>query len=86
MIQFTSSEIEGIASAAAKQAVRELLVAMGVDANDPKALIEMQRDFAHIRRWRQSVETVRTQGLVVAVGIVFSGIAGAIWMAFRGAH
>lgn len=86
MMPLTSSEIEHIAQESAKKAVRELLLAMGVDASDPKALIEMQKDFAHNRRWRESVETVRTKGLIVATGIVVSGIIGAIWMAMRGGH
>lgn len=83
MIPLNSEEIRHIAAESAKQAVRELLVAMGVNANDPNSLIEMQRDFAHIRKWRQSVDTVRTQGLLVSVGIVVSGIAGAIWLAVK---
>lgn len=86
MIQFTSDEIRHIAGESAKLAVREMLVAMGANAEGPDALIEMQKDFAHIRKWRQSVEAVQTRGLMVAVGIIVTGIAGAIWMAVRGAH
>ena len=87
MMPLTSSEIEHIAEESARKAVRELLLAMGVDASDPKALIEMQKDFAHNRRWRESAETVRNHGLKVAVGIFVSGILGAVYMLFqRGGH
>jgi hypothetical protein len=86
MTPLNSSEIERIASAAATAAVEKTLLAMGVDVSKPEAIQEMQRDFAHVRIWRQSVDTVRRQSLVAAVGILLSGIAGAVWMAisFKG--
>jgi hypothetical protein len=86
MMPLTSSEIEHIASASADAAVRKLFLTMGVDTSDDKAMLEMQRDFAHVRNWRRSVERVRRQTLIVAVGVIVSGILGAIYMAFRGSH
>ncbi len=88
MMPLTSSEIEHIAAESAKAAVRETLLVMGVDVSDPKSIQEMQRDFAHVRVWRQSVDTVKRQSLIAAVGILVSGIAGAIWMAisFKTGH
>lgn len=86
MMPLTQSEIKHIADESAKAALREMLVMMGVDANDPKALIEMQQDFAHLRVWRESVEAVRNKGLMVATGILVSGVLAAIWMAFKGNH
>lgn len=82
----TSDEIKHIADESAKAALREMLVMMGVDATDPKALLEMQQDFAHLRIWRESVEAVRTKGLIVATGIIVTGIIAAVWMAIRGSH
>jgi hypothetical protein len=81
MIPLSSSEIQHIANETAKAAVRDTLLAMGVDVSDPKSIQEMQYDMAHVRRWRKSVETVQRQSLITALGIVVSGIAGAIWMA-----
>lgn len=77
----SSSEIQHIASETAKQAVQQTLLAMGVDVSDPKAIQEMQYDMAHVRRWRKSVETVQRQSLITAIGVLVSGIAGAIWLA-----
>lgn len=82
-IPLSSSEIQHIASETAKAAVRETLLLMGVDVSDPKAIQEMQLDFAHTRRWRRSVETVGRQSLVSAVVILITGFAGAIWMAIQ---
>lgn len=86
MMPLTQAEIKHIADESAKAALRDMLTMMGVDANDPKALIEMQADFAHLRTWRESVETVRTKGIIVATGIIVSGVCAAIWMAIKGNH
>lgn len=86
MIPLSSSEIQHIANETAKAAVRDTLLAMGVDVSDPKSIQEMQKDMAHVRLWRQSVDTVRRQTLIAAVGILVSFVAGGIWLAIRGAH
>jgi hypothetical protein len=44
----------------------------------------VQRDFQHLREWRTSINTVKKQGLVTAVGIITAGILGAAWLAFKG--
>ncbi len=83
MVPFTSDEIEHIAATSAKRAVSELLLAMGVNTDNPNALIEMQKDFAHVRKWRESVELVRIRTITVAVGVIVTGILGALYMAFK---
>lgn len=86
MIPLTSSEIEHIAAVSAEAAVRKVLLTMGVDTSDDKAMLEMQKDFAHVRTWRAATDTVKRQTLLTAIGIVVSGIAGALWMAFGKGH
>jgi len=86
MMPLTSSEIEHIAAVSAEAAVRKVLLTMGVDTSDDKAMLEMQRDFAHVRTWRNSVDTVKRQTLITAIGVIVSGVAAAIWMAFGKAH
>jgi hypothetical protein len=80
----TPEDIRQVAEESAKKAVRELLLTLGVDASKSDEIRAMQRDFAHLRIWRESVDTMRTKGLLVAAGIIVSGIAGAVWMAVRG--
>lgn len=80
----TPEQIKAIASEAATGAVRELLLAMGVNAQDPEAVIKMQQDFAHLREWREAVGTIKTRGLAVATGIFVTFIIGACVVAFRG--
>jgi hypothetical protein len=84
MMPLTSSEIQHLASESAKAAVREMLLALGVNANDPEAILKMQQDFAYLRDVREAVGTIKARGLMVAVGIIVSGVMGAIWMAVRG--
>ena len=81
-MSLTADEVRHIA----REAVSETLLALGVKTDDPDAFIEMQKDFAHVRAWRQSVETVKTRGLTAAIGIIVAGVLGAIWMAmpFKG--
>ena len=77
----TEAEVRKIAHEAARQAVKETLTALGVDADHP---LEAQKDFQMLRDWRRSAETVKKQSLVTAVGILTAGIIGAIVMYFNG--
>ena len=75
-------DIEEIARTAAREAIREMLIAMGVDTSNPAAMIEMQRDFQSLRSWRESVQTIRRHSLVTAVGVIVVGLLGMIYMHF----
>jgi hypothetical protein len=85
-MSLTPDEVKHIASESARQAVAEILLALGVKTNDQDDFIEMQKDFAHVRAWRQSVETIRTRGLIAATGIIVTGVMGAVWMGIKGSH
>jgi hypothetical protein len=63
------------------EAVAETLLTLGIDTTDP---VELQKDMAHLRAWRESVATVKQQGLVTAVGILVAGALGLLWLAFKG--
>jgi hypothetical protein len=63
--------------------VEETLLKLGIDVDDP---LEFQADMQHLRSWRQSVNTVKKQSLLTAVGIITAGICGLIWMAIRGSN
>jgi len=77
----TTEDVDRIATVAAEKAIRAMFVAMGVNIEDHEALLKMQKDFAHIRKWRESVDTLTVKGLMVAVGVVTTGVMGAVWMA-----
>ncbi len=73
----TDDEIKRVVA----QTVAETLLKLGIDAEDP---LEFQADMQHLRQWRQSVATVKRQGLMTAVGILTAGVLGLIWMAIKG--
>lgn len=90
--------LESIASNAARQAVRDTLVTLGVDPASPiqaqrdfAALSEMrslledkefQADLAHLRRWRQTVDGVQNKSMLAVVGVLVSGVVGLLVMGF----
>lgn len=63
------------------EAVAETLLTLGIDTTNP---VELQKDMAHLRAWRESVATVKRQSLVTAVGIVIAGMLGLLWLGFKG--
>ena len=73
----TEAEIRKIVA----ETVDQTLTRLGVDTTDP---LEVQRDFQHLRSWRESVATVKRQSLVTAIGILTAGVLGLIWLAVRG--
>jgi hypothetical protein len=60
--------------------ISTILISFGINDDDRK---EMQADFAHLRRWRKSVEQVNRTGMITIVGIIVTGLTGAIWLGFK---
>lgn len=85
VIPLNSSEIQHIASETAKAAVRETLLAMGIDVSKPEAVQEMQKDMAHVRESRLAVAAIKTRAYMVITGTLITGVIAAIWVALRGA-
>jgi hypothetical protein len=61
--------------------VKKTLMELGLDTDNP---IELQRDFAHLRTWRESIEEVKRKGFLAAVTVVVTGALGLFWVAFKG--
>lgn len=76
----TEDEARTIAKAAAREAAHEILTTLGIDIDRP---FEMQRDFQHLRSWRESSEAVKRYGIVTLIGLFLTGIVGAVVAAFR---
>lgn len=73
-------QMEHIAQRAAKAAVRETFTALGVDLSKPT---EVQRDFAHLREWRTTVQGVRRKSIYAAVMVLVSGGLAALWIGIK---
>ena len=76
MMQMTANEVSKIV----KETVAETLKGLGVDTSDPLA---MQRDFAHVRSWRESTEAIKHKGMLTVLGILITGAGGLIWLAIK---
>lgn len=72
----TEEEIKKIVAAT----VSETLLKMGVSTDDP---IEAQKDFMHLRSWRQSTEAVKRQSIIAAIGIATAGTLALIWQTIK---
>jgi hypothetical protein len=77
MGSMTEAEIRKVVA----ETVAETLLKLGIDASDP---IELQRDMQHLRQWRESIATVKKQGIITAVGIIIAGVLGLIWISVKG--
>lgn len=76
----TESEINEIAKQAAKEAVKEVFLTLGIETDDA---LEVQKDMQHLREWRESAATVKRQSLLTAIGILTAGVLGLVWMAVK---
>ena len=63
-----------------KETVKETLLSLGLEVDDP---IKVQRDFQHLREWRETSESLKSKGLVTLFGIILSGGLGALWLGFK---
>lgn len=53
---------------------------LGLKVDDP---IEVQKDFQHLREWRSTTETLKRKTLLTMLGIVVSGMVGALVMGVK---
>lgn len=74
----TDAETKRIASAVAKEVLQEFFLTIGIDATSPSAIIDLQKDFHHIRAARQTVGQVRSKAWDVLTGSAVTGLLGAI--------
>lgn len=63
-----------------RETVRETFLTLGVKVDDP---IEVQKDFQHLREWRQTTDSIKSKGLLTMVGVMLSGIAAAVWLGVK---
>lgn len=68
--------IEEVADKAAGKAVNGILDKIGVDIEHH---LEMQEDFAWLRRWRRMSEKLSSRALITLITLLVVGIAGLIW-------
>ena len=93
-------EMRTIAEAAAKAAVEETLVKLGIDVSNPikaqqdfmvlrevgKLVMdsEFRKDMEHLRTWRMAINDVKSKGIITLVGIIVTGSVALLVAGFRG--
>ncbi len=75
-ITLTKGELKEIVS----ESVYETFTLLGLDHENP---LEMQRDFQYLREWRTASEKIKTQGLMVILAILITGLCGALWLGIK---
>ncbi|WP_448043830.1 hypothetical protein [Bradyrhizobium liaoningense] len=62
-----------------REAVKEFLLALGVDVTTPGSVIELQKDFHHVRHTRLTMGAVRREvGSKFVSALTASAVTGAI--------
>jgi hypothetical protein len=62
-----------------KESVKEFLLALGVDVGSPAAVIELQKDFHHVRHSRLTMGAIRNEiGSKVISVLTGSAVTGVI--------
>lgn len=100
MSMMTPSEVERVARTAAKEAVVEVLLVLGIDTRDPikaqatsAAVRDMaevymtedyQKDMLHLRTWRTNMEAATNKGIITLVGLIVAGMASIVVMGVKG--
>lgn len=80
----TETEIKRIAAEAADQAIRKLLLTLGVATGNEEAVIALQADFQHLRQSRLAVVAVKARVLMVLTGTFVTGLIGAATLYLTG--
>lgn len=94
-----TSDIEDIAERVAKKAVKNVLLQIGVDVDNP---IDAQRDFylmreagklasdsefrkdlEHIRAWRIRTENVTSKGIILVITMFITGVVTTAWLGLQ---
>lgn len=66
-----------------RDTVRQTLLELGLNIERPADIIELQKDFQHLRSWRRSVETLGMKGVMVALGVFISGALAAFLLGVK---
>ena len=77
-----SAEIEHLA----ERVTEKIFLTVGIDISKPPNVIELQKDFAHLRSWRLLVEGARKKTLMTVIGTAAAGACVAIWAFISGKH
>lgn len=77
------SDLPNEYKALVEEAVEQTLLKLGLNIATSEDVVELQKDFQHLRKWRSAVnsaeQNVLTVGLTLAVGVL-----AFVWVSFKG--
>lgn len=76
VVQLTESQLKQLM----EEAVTDALVKLGVDTQAP---LEMQKDFQHLREWREATHTLQKRGLTVIMTTLITGGLAALYLGIK---
>ena len=74
-VSLTEEAVEKIAERASELAIQNFFIQLGVDSSDPLA---MQKDFAYLRAWRESIDLVKRRSIITTVSVIITGLLGVV--------
>jgi len=74
----TEAEVKKVAEDAAEGALHKFMLLLGVDVSTPAAMIELQRDFTHLRQERLTFRNIRDKVWASLAGCVVTGVVSAV--------
>lgn len=81
--QLTPEQIELV-----DRAVEKTLFSLGLNVETTKDIEEVRADFAHLRRWRESVDQLQRKSMLTIIGTLITGAIGTfllgLYQAFKG--
>ena len=66
-----------------KKVVAETLLSLGLITHDPEEIVELQKDFRHLREWRKNSETIQRNSLWFVLSSGLAGMLALLWMGFK---
>jgi hypothetical protein len=76
-------DMEKLAKMAAKEAVSETFLTLGLDVSTPAAILSVQNQFATLRNLHYSMRQVRNVIIAGVLGAMVSGGVYAFWAGFK---
>jgi hypothetical protein len=82
-MSITEARLEEVAKAAAREAVQETFLMLGIDASSPGAIERAQRDFLFLRDLRSGTDAVKRKTLLWFFGVILTTIAAYVALGFK---
>lgn len=83
VVTLTEAEVQDIATKAAEEAVRNVLLTLGIDTSRPESIVQAQADFHFLRGWREAKTKVVGGTVLALVTLFIGGLCTLIWTAIK---